>query len=157
MEFKPWWELLLERFRQEPTDFLSRFYAQSMKAQNVTAAEWAKGVQASMYLDTFMPSPARLVELGRDVGGFESQAREAWELAMDRSQGRSEEPLPQLARKVLNRATNGQNVSHIDFKQLPFVRKEFMAAYADELQREAVGRNANALPSGARRELTNAT
>lgn len=155
MEFKPWWELLLERFRQEPSDFLSRFYAQSMQAQKVTAAEWSKGVQASMYLDTFMPSPARLVELGRDAGGFENQAREAWELAMDRAQGRSDIPLPQLARKVLNRVTAGQNVSHIEFKQLPFVRKEFMSAYADELQREAVERNTNALPSSARRELGN--
>lgn len=152
-DFQPWWELLLERFRQEPTDFLTRFYAQSMAAQQVTAEEWARGVQASMYLDTFMPSPARLVELGRESGGFEGQARAAWDLAMDRAHGKTEEPLTPEARRVLNRVTNGQSVANIEFKNLTFVRREFIAAFSDELQRAAVKANTNALPSSQAKEL----
>lgn len=147
-EFSAWWELLCERFGRTPSAPLTRIYAQIVKGEKLTAAQWGAAVTAAVRFDDFMPSPQRLVNLARGGQDFAALALSEWDACLERARLGEAATMPgTLTRTLMNRVTNGVPLGQVDASRLDWLKKEFVRRYGDELAKEASANTPALLPA----------
>ena len=152
-EFMPFWNLLCEAKNRVPSAPLTRIYAVIVKAEGITAQQWAAACTAAIRFNEFMPTPQALVDLalGSNFGGL---ALSAWDEALAAITDNRRSLLNDAARKLMNSATNGVALGHVETKQIAWVKKEFLERYTAHLSSEATTRTPSLLAPVQLKELT---
>lgn len=152
-EFMPFWNLLCEAKNRVPSAPLTRIYAVIVKAEGITAQQWATACTAAIRFNEFMPTPQALVDLALG-GNFSAHALTAWDEALAAIKENRRSALDDAARKIMNSATNGQALGHVETKQIQWIKKEFLERYAAHLSTEAANRTPSLLAPVQTKELT---
>lgn len=139
-QFAATWTILEDRWARKHNAQTVKIYRDILSAE-LTAEQFTAACRAAFRLDTFFPSPQRLIDLGTGSQGFNLQAIAAWDTCMDRMRRGEQITEPgSLERRLLNSVTHGQPLGLIETRQLDFLKKEFVARYTSELAQQAVER-----------------
>lgn len=154
-QFSAAWTVLEDRFNRKHNDQTVKIYRSILSAE-LSAEQFAEACRAAFRFEQFMPSPQKLIDYGLGAGDFQTRALTTWdELVARVKRGEMATTEPGPVRTLLNSVCNGQALGSMDFKHFPFLKKEFVERYAQQLFEEAKG-NTPALTDGNRRELPNA-
>lgn len=139
-QFAAAWTVLEDRWGRRHNAQTVKIYRDILTAE-LSEAQFADACRAAFRLDTFFPSPQRLIDLGTGSQGFHLQAIAAWDTCMDRMRRGEQITEPgSLERRLLNSVTHGQPLGHVETKQLDFLKKEFVTRYTSELAQQAAAR-----------------
>lgn len=145
------WAVLCDRFGRQFNDATVKIYRRTL-SEELTDEEFSEACRAAFRLETFFPSPQKLVDYGKGGVDFETRALREWDACMGRVLANEPATLPEtLTRRVMNQATNGIPLGNIPSERLHWVQKEFTRRYVDELAQQARN-NTLALTNGPRRQ-----
>jgi hypothetical protein len=146
-EFSAHWVLMCEMLNHKPSAFKTRSIAVIMKAEGITAEQWARGCTHAIRHEQFFPTVQELINwsLGYD---FEEKALLTWDKAVQAAARNEASGIEKEAKTILMSATSGQNLGMIETKRIDWIRSEFVKRYTKHLATAAAGKTPNLLSSG---------
>ncbi|UQN06320.1 hypothetical protein [Deinococcus sp. QL22] len=131
------WTVLEDRFNRKHNAQTVKIYHDILAAE-LTADQFAEACRAAFRFEQFMPSPQKLIDYGLGAGDFQAQALSAWDDLVTRV-NRGEQATTESGpiRTLLNSVCNGQPLGMMETRQFPFLKKEFVERYAQQLLTEA--------------------
>ncbi|UQN06792.1 hypothetical protein [Deinococcus sp. QL22] len=136
-QFAAAWTVLEDRFHRKHNAQTVKIYRDILAAE-LTAEQFAEACRAAFRFGKYMPSPQELIDYGLGAGDFQARALGVWDGLVERV-GRGEQATtePGPVRSLLNSVCNGQALGMVDMKHFPFLKKEFVERYAQQLLTEA--------------------
>lgn len=132
-QFAAAWTVLEDRFNRKHNSQTVLIYRELLEA-DLTAVEFSDACRAAFRVESFFPSPQKLIDLGRKELDFDTLALEAWDACLTRFL--AGEPTTQagtLERELMNSVTLGAGLGAYKTDRLPWMRREFLERYAARL------------------------
>lgn len=137
VQFAAAWTVLEDRFGRKHNAQTVKIYRDILQVE-LTAEQFSEACRAAFRMETFFPSPQKLIDYGTGAGDFTLRALAAWDEAIERvTRGLPATDAPGPVRTLLRGACNGEQLGMIDTKSLQFVKKEFVSRYGQHLVEEA--------------------
>ncbi|MFB9994100.1 hypothetical protein ACFFLM_19255 [Deinococcus oregonensis] len=136
-QFAAAWTVLEDRFNRKHNAQTVKIYRDILSAE-LSAEQFAEACRAAFRFEQFMPSPQKLIDYGIGTGDFQAQALSTWDdlvAHVNRGEAATTEPGP--VRTLLNSVCNGQPLGLMETRQFPFLKKEFVERYAQQLLTDA--------------------
>ena len=151
-QFAAAWTVLEDRYNRKHNAQTVKIYRDILESE-LTAAEFTDACRAAFRMETFFPSPQKLIDLGKGGQDFNLRALAAWDTCMTRFlAGDAATDSGTIERRLINSLTHGAGLRMIETKQLDFMKREFVQRYAAELSQQAVSVPLE-LPNAARLTL----